>query len=163
MNLSEKLMVALIAGGISLVASLVGVVVSLRQVKVSERKIKEEIQHKYLHKLYDKRIELYPEAFKISSKIKKKKKPDGINPPQEIKMILSDLDFWAEGEAGLFLSPKTIRAYWDLRDALSKNPGGGENYQEQQINNIWQARVNFRSALRRDIGVMHYADTQKIS
>ena len=160
MSISEAIITALIAGVVSIIVSLIGVFISLRQLKYSERKLRFEIRQKYMDKLYDKRMELYPKAFLISSKIKRRKLPQGINTQNEILEILKSLNAWAEEEAGLFMSANAVRSYWDLREVLGKNPGSGEHYHERQIEKIWDARVAFRSALRADIGVLHYADHQ---
>ncbi len=88
--------------------------------------------------------------------------PLGINPPDEVQDILKELNRWAAGEAGLFMSLEAVEAYWNLREVMGKRPGNGDSYLEQQIENIWNAIISFRSAIRRDIGVMHYADKQKL-
>ena len=132
--------------------ALLGIVAASFQNKAALKKLRKEIQTKFLEKLYEKRIELYPEAFRISNRIVRFKKPD-LDKQQE---ILLELNKWA-GDAGLFLSTEVISAYYDLRKSLGNNPGNGEFYDDVQIEKSWAARTEFRAALRADIRTMHAA------
>lgn len=114
-----------------------------------------EIKNNYTTVLYEKRIELYPYAFELSSKIKKLKPPLYIIPYEQQLRILRDLNYWVEKKSGIFLSQEVISSYYILRKALEKKPGNGDSYTETQINNLWIARNNFRSALRQDISNLH--------
>lgn len=155
MDLSEKIIVALIAGLVSLVVAMLGFLATYFQHKASRKKLEKEFENKFIEKLYIKRAELYPTAFDHVSRIRRLKKPEGIIPKEYQDSILKDLNIWTESEAGLFMSDDVIKAYYELRKVLGKNPGNGQYYTDIQIEKIWNARVNFRVALRRDLGSLH--------
>jgi hypothetical protein len=77
-----------------------------------------------------------------------------------LKEICKQLTEWAEEESGLYMSGKTIQAYYNLRSCLLSNPGDGENYTVRQADKLWEARVMFRQQLRKDIGIMHQSEKQ---
>jgi len=156
--MSEKILVAAIAGSVSLVVALFGLLAGYFQHRNAIDKLKVEIDNKYNERLYEKRINLYPEAFRIASRIKKLKKPELIIPKNIQEEILKELNVWAEGDAGLFMSNNTIKCYFELRESLGNNPGDGEFYTHRQVEKIWEARTNFRKALRADVGNLHKAE-----
>lgn len=155
MELSEKIIVAIIAGSVSLTISAISIITNIIQNKQSEKKLRAEIKNKYTNLLYEKRMSLYPSAFKITSKIKRLSTPLGIIPQEQQIKILKQINLWVENEAGLFLSKEVIDTYYILRKHLGKNPGNGTNYTQTQIDNLWLARNSFRSALRNDISNLH--------
>lgn len=155
MVLSEKIIIAGISTSISLFIAIIGFVISLIKMKGERKKIILEIKNSYTTALYEKRMELYPYAFELSSKIKKLKPPLYIISHEQQLRILKNLNSWVENKSGIFLSQEVISSYYSLRKELGKNPGNGDGYTETQINNLWTARNNFRSALRQDISNLH--------
>lgn len=71
MEYPEKIVVAIIAASVSILVSIVGYFTNRFQTKIAQIRFERELKSKYINILYEKRIELYPTAFKISSKIKK--------------------------------------------------------------------------------------------
>jgi 6-pyruvoyl-tetrahydropterin synthase len=159
--MSEHLVAALIAGGVSLLVSGIGFLAALMQVRSNIRRVERELQHAYTNRLYDQRMKHYPEGFRIAGRIMQRRKPALLDPPETLGSIRDQLNEWAEGEAGLYLSGEALRAYWGLRDALSKKPGLGDQYAPEQAEKIWQARVAFRKQLRRDMGNLYGADQER--
>lgn len=155
MEYSEKIIVAIIAASVSILVSIFGFFTNLFQTKISQKRFERELKNKYTNILYEKRIELYPTAFKISSKIKKIQEHGGIIPREQQIRIVKKLNLWVEDEAGLFLSTDVINAYYKLRKSLGNLPGNGDRYTDIQIDKIWKARNDFRVALRNDISNLH--------
>jgi hypothetical protein len=155
MEYSEKIVVAIIAASVSILVSIVGFFTNRFQTKISQIRFEKELKNKYTNILYEKRIELYPAAFKISSKIKKIQEHGGIIPREQQLRILKNLNSWVEDEAGLFLSKEVISAYYNLRKSLGNAPGNCDSYTKVQIDKIWNARNDFRIALRNDISNLH--------
>lgn len=153
--MSDTILTALIAGGVSLVVAGIGLFAAVIQFRSNVKKIQREFEHSFSNKLYEQRIKHYPKGFQIAGFIYQRKKPELLDPPEKIREICNQLVSWAEGEAGLYFSWETVRAYFDLREALLKNPGAGDNYTERQAEKVWAARVEFRRQLRRDIGNLH--------
>lgn len=159
--MSETLLAALIAGGVSLLVSGIGFLAAQLQVRGNLRRFERELQHAYTNRLYDQRMKHYPEGFRIAGRIMQRRKPDLLDPPETLAAIRDELNAWAEGEAGLYLSGEALRAYWSLRDALSRKPGLGDRYAPEQADKIWQARVAFRKQLRRDMGNLYGVDQER--
>lgn len=156
--MSENIMVALISASVSLVVALFGMLMNLIHHRNVLRKITIENRNKYLEKLYEKRIELYPEGFRIVSRIILLKKPERIISEDIQKKLLIDLSVWVQGDAGLFMSKKTIKCYYELKDFLGNSPGNSPYYTANQAKKIWLARNQFLKSLRTDIGNLHNAD-----
>lgn len=161
-EISEKLLTVLIAGGVSLVGGLISYFASDRTTKQTlaskERQFEQEIKIKFIEKLYELRLQCYPEAFANTGKIKRKKAPDFINSQEELREILNSLETWVEEEAGLFLSKDAIRAHRELREVLGKNPAFQNKYSKEQADKIWEARNEFRKWLRRDLRNIYSGD-----
>lgn len=68
-----------------------------------------------------------------------------------------ELNVWA-AEAGLFVSRKTAKSYMELRNALGKNTGAGDNYSKDQADKIWKLRNKFRKSLRNDVEHVYVSD-----
>ncbi|WP_207061967.1 hypothetical protein [Motiliproteus sp. SC1-56] len=154
-DISDKILAALIAAAVSIITALVSYLLTLRKLKDARESFDKEIDHRYIDKLYEKRIELYPKAFELAGKIRQKKGVGGINPTHEQTKIKESIVEWAEGEAGLFMSTDLVEAYYELIRCLAKQPGLGDEYSPHQVDNLWKARTKFRSCLRRDVGILH--------
>lgn len=155
MEFSDTTIVAIISGSISLFVSLIGVFTNAYQNFISKKKLEYEIKNKYTNTLYEKRMALYPTAFKLSSGIKKLNSEAKIIPQEQQVKILRQLNAWVENDAGLFLSKEVIDSYYKLRKALGNNPGDGTSYTDIQVEKLWNARNEFRAALRYDISNLH--------
>jgi hypothetical protein len=101
------------------------------------------------------------EGYRILGRLRRVKKPQYLPPPETLKTIKDEINKWVDQEAGLFLSRDALQAYWEFRHALSKNPGNGDQYTEEQANKIWLARNNFRLQLRKDIGNLYTDDSNE--
>ncbi len=161
MILSDTILVAIIAGVVSLLVSLIGYFVSLHQVRSSQKRLEREIRHEFAGRIYEQRIRLYPEGYRILGRLRRVKKPQYLPPPETLKIIRDEINRWVDQDAGIFLSRDALRAYWELRKALGKNPGNGDQYTEEQATKIWKARNNFRLQLRKDIGNLYADDSDE--
>jgi hypothetical protein len=116
----------------------------------------DEIKSKYLEILLQKRLETYPELLKITQEIGKGKK-NKFTEDEIVKITKNaydELKKWQiENHGGYFaFSKSTIVSYGKLKEVLSKNPGNGSSYTNQQLVNIWSSRNDFRGCLVEDVG-----------
>ncbi len=162
MEISEKILTALVAGGFSLalgsISFLVSYITTKKTLASKEKQFEQEIKLKFIEKLYELRLQCYPKAFSITNKIRREKAPNHIDSQEDLREILNSLETWVEEEAGLFLSNNSIRAYRELREMLGKNPALKNKYTKEQADKIWTARNEFRKWLRRDIGNIYSDD-----
>lgn len=154
-TMDTKVIAALIAGVISVIGFLITFFATLYKINVERENIKKQLARDFTDKLYALRLEIYPEAFEITQEIGKK----AIFSDQEIIDISSEarhkLKDWGSKKAALVLSERSLEAFYELKDLLSKNPGDGTKYTDIQIKNIWLARNKFRGSLRNDVGLLY--------
>jgi hypothetical protein len=153
-EISDIIIVALIAGSVSLVVSAIGSGATLFTNAANRRRLEREIRHKFVEKLYEIRLEVYPEAFEITQLILRRKTPMKINKRDELMAIRKRLLEWSNSKAALVLSRRSMRAFYALKNALNKQPGLKDEYTDEQVEKIWSARNQFRRCLRRDLGVL---------
>jgi hypothetical protein len=150
----DVIIVALIAGGVSLVVSAIGLGATLLTNAANRRRLEREIRHKFVEKLYELRLEVYPEAFEIRQLIQRRKMPLRINKRDELMAIRKRLLELSNGKAALVISRQSMRALYALKEALNKRPGLEDEYTDEQVQKIWSTRNQFRRTLRRDLGIL---------
>ena len=157
-RMSDKILTAIIAASVSILVALISFFQNRKSLITQTKNIENQLNHGYANKLYDLRIEEYSSAFAITEKVKQHPTPNFINPPTEIKQILSELYKWKSGRASLIMSSNTINEFRKLRDALKKNPGNNDRYTEDQSNKILHRISRFRGSMRGDIGFLYELD-----
>lgn len=153
-QIPDVVIVALIAGSVSLAVSAIGFVATLLTNAANRRRLEREIRHKFVEKLYEIRLEVYPEAFEITQLIQRRKMPLRINKRDELMAIRKRLLEWSNGKAALVISRPSMKALYALKNVLNKQPGLTDGYTEEQVQKIWVARNQFRRCLRRDLGIL---------
>lgn len=73
--MSDELITALIAAGVSLIISLIGYWTTLKRIRHEKGKLEKEINVKWIEKVYEERFKLYPKAFQITSLIQLRPPP----------------------------------------------------------------------------------------
>jgi len=144
----------------SIVASFTAIVISLitlfqffKNQDYQNRQFNDSINRDLTKKLYDLRLEYYPEAYDISDRIYKEK--GGTYKVDEIEKALDELISWKQGVVNLIISVETRDSYYSLRDSLMKKPANSVLYSEEQIEKISNLNRNFRKQLRRDLGFLY--------
>jgi hypothetical protein len=153
MNLSDTVITALIAGGISLLVSLITYFTTKQQIITEREKLERQLERKFTERLYDLRLQHYVKAFQITEGLSKvaPNKEGLASGYQEIREQLKD---WRAGEVAFIMSDKALKTYYELQRVLKKNPEMGDKYSEAQIQKIWRARNRFRGVLRADVGLL---------
>ena len=152
--MSDTLVVAIIAGGVSLGVSIIGFLSSMLMVQSSQRDLERRIQSQFTDKLYALRLEHYPMAFKITERIIRRARPEGIVSHDILTEAGKELWAWRTGIVSLIISNRSLKALYELRDALQMGAGDKSGYTDDQIEKIMRARNDFRGCLRSDLGFL---------
>src|SRR4030081_3386482 len=113
-----SLVVALASGFISV---LVAYFTAAYKFSRDRRMLEEELNQRFLEKLYTLRLERYPAAFDITEWIQRKPRNDGgINSREELLIARKQLWEWKTGQVSLILSKEAIQAFYDLVNVLKK-------------------------------------------
>ena len=110
-------------------------------------------------KLYDLRLDNYPNAFDITDNIFKEK--GGNYNSEQISKVLRELIEWKKGVVNLIISVESRDSYFELRDTLMKNPAENGSFSNEQIMKIENASKDFRKQLRRDLGFMFREEKER--
>lgn len=146
---------ALIASAISVVVALIGYLAARSKIRSELQAIKLQQKHSFVEKLLEIRLEAYPDVFDITQNIGKRSNYTDEEIIQITNEALEKLDAWQRKKSGLLLSRKSLSSYYELRDALRKNPANKGAYTNVQLEKIWFARNSFRGCLRDDVGLLH--------
>lgn len=158
----------IIEGNYAVIVALIGffgsIVVSYIIAKRTTKNEVRKVQSKFVEKLYEKRIKLYPELWKISDRIygprEKYKTVEEIKKRNQ-KECLSELRSWKRNSGGfVFLSEKSLKAFGKLEKLLSKYPEKKDSYTDDQIKNLENARITFCKNLKEDIGIFDTAEKE---
>ena len=161
MEISEKVMAAIIAAVVSLTVALVSYLTNKRTLSQQREQSERELQRRFTQKLYDLRLESYPEAFKITDKLtgeflfKRRVAKDQV---LEVRSKLLD---WNRSRAGFLLSQESIKAFYEIRNALAVQPEDGDRtYSKSQLERIWKAKNRFRTSLRADVNLLYQEESE---
>jgi hypothetical protein len=158
MQLSDEVVSALIAGGVSLLVSLITYLTTKRQMSLEREKLERQLKRQFTERLYDLRLQYYPEAFRITEGLHRSRTDAEEDLFSYFQSIREQLKRWKAGEASFILSDAALEAFYELQRVLKKNPEKGVVYSETQIDNIWRARNRLRGALRGDLGLLFRED-----
>ena len=120
--------------------------------RLEREKLERQLEHQFTERLYNLRLQYYPEAFRITERLGKEV---SLQTTREIDVQLKD---WKAAEVNLVISNKAQQEFYKLREMLKKNPEQGDKYSEQQVSKIWRARNRLRGELRRDLGLLFSED-----
>ena len=148
--MSDAIVVALIAGGVS-VASVV----------VTWLNTKRQLKHKFHDRLHELRLKEYPPAFEATDSLGKQITDDPTELPALYREFRAQLKAWKSGAAALVVSNQALHEYWELTSALKGHLAKGDRYGDQQLERIWNSRCRFRDALRVDIGLESETSNQR--
>ncbi|KAM3106370.1 hypothetical protein ACKFKH_18960 [Phormidesmis sp. 146-20] len=152
---------AVIAAGVSVVIALISYIANRNALKLQNEKFERELQRSMTTKLYDKRLEIYPEAIQITDGLRRSKIAiQGKGVPEEyFKGIVAKLDEWHSTRAFLLLSENAVQAFYALRKVVREKPGVEGVYSEEHLEKMWKAKGAFRYALRADIQLLYREET----
>ena len=152
--MSDALTTAITAGIVSLVITVITQFVLRR---IEEQKIRQVNSSK----LVEIRLTCYPMAFDITDAIEQRKAPEGTLSREELKEIQRKLKEWKKGTVSLVISQKSLKAFYDLRSALSAHYGEQDKYSEVQIEKLFLLKKAFRGCLRTDLGLLFRDEEDK--
>jgi hypothetical protein len=115
---------AVVAAIVSLVAALISFVTNKNTLKSERQKFERELQRSMTSKLYDLRLEIYPEAISITDGLRKARmvaQEESLS-EEYFKAIISKLDEWHGAKAFLLLSRNAVNTLYSLRRVLREKP-----------------------------------------
>ena len=154
------LLTAIISAIVSLTITLITVFASRSTIKAEREKLERELQRSLTTKLYDVRIEVYPQAMQMTEKLRRSNlAKQGENLTEDyFKEVLSQLDAWHATKAAFIISRNSLYKLYALRKTLREKPESNGHYSSEQIDRVWKAKGEFRSALRTDIQLLFKED-----
>ncbi|NJM84849.1 MAG: hypothetical protein HC839_00705 [Leptolyngbyaceae cyanobacterium RM2_2_21] len=157
MELLVGLLSAAIAAIISLVVAAISYLTNKNALQAERDRFEQELQRNMTTKLYNARLEIYPEAIAITDGLRKSRMGSQAETISQeyFSNLLIKLDQWHSTKAFLLLSPSAVKTLYQLRKLLRQQPEADGKYTEEQLNKIWQAKGSFRSALRSDIQLLY--------
>ena len=162
MELFTAIFSAAIAAIVSLIVALISFIANKNTLKSEREKFERELQRSMTSKLYDLRLEMYPEAISITDGLRKSRMSAqaGNLSEEYFKAILSKLDEWHGTKAFLLLSQNAVDTFYTLRKILREKPETNGEYSKEQLEKIWRAKGAFRGALRSDIQFLYKEETE---
>lgn len=160
MELNDKILTALIAGGVSLVVAIITYLSTIGKIRSERRNLEKQIKTKFTERLYELRLKNYPIVFEITDKLGKKKAFDAEIIPEKYKQIEKQLRDWKSGEVGLILSETSLEIYYELLKAFKAKMALGNKYNDEQLQRFYNIRTEFRNSLRKDIGLLYNLDNK---
>jgi CHASE1-domain containing sensor protein len=124
MELLTGVLSAAIAAIVSLIIALISYLTNKNTLKSEREKFERELQRSMTSKLYDLRLEKYPEAIAITDGLRRSRMsdPGGDLSETYFKAILAKLDEWHGVQAFLLLSPNAVGKLYSLCKVLREKP-----------------------------------------
>lgn len=111
--MQSELIVAIVTGLITLLASFV---IATVQARAELRKMAKQLEERYTTSLFEKRLDAYPELFKILNSLTNAIEYGDVN-RSELAQLQLEFDNWMSQHA-LFLTNSTARVAWGYHDYL---------------------------------------------
>ncbi len=160
--MDDKIITVLIAGSISIIVSIVGFVSSWIALRAKRNEIYTQLKNGYMERLYEMRLQHYPQALEITKYLTMLPKGGKSFNRDHVLAIRNSLGDWLNSHGGLVASGSVISASHKVRERLSANYGGNQEYTREQMEKMIMVTVNFRRELRADIRFLHASDTSRI-
>jgi hypothetical protein len=159
--MDTSLIAALIAATVALVGSIISFTANRRALRTQITKLEIELARRLTEKLYDRRLEVYPIAFEITDALRGKYlfRSKVSNSRKALREVQTQLLDWHK-KNGLILSGGAIHAYINLRGLLENIIESECDLTEETLNPIWEAKVAFRRAMRKDLNLLYVEEQQ---
>lgn len=150
---------AILASITSLIISLITMYQFIKNKSFLEAQFNKTNNRAFTSKLYDLRLQHYPQVFEVLDTIHKGK--GGLVSVTVINNACENLITWKKGIISLIISTEAHESFYLLRDSLMKKPSSLEHYSPEQIDKIVGAVKDFRRQLRRDLGFMFREEKER--
>lgn len=143
----------------AVIAAAVSVTISLYTQMLLHRQWAEDRNRSMTERLYERRIETYPIAMRLTEPLR----GDVLRDFRGDKALLladvgSKLEDWRSGDAAFIVSRKSHAATMSLRDALQSQLAEGDRFTEAEVETLWNAKNDFRLSLRQDMRLLYGED-----
>jgi hypothetical protein len=156
-QLLAGLLTAVISATVSLTVTLITVLVTRSSIRAEREKLERELQRSMTAKLYDLRLEVYPQAITITEALRRSHMAaQGENLGEAyFGDVLARLDDWHATKAGFIMSHRSLEQLYALRRILHEKPETDGRYTQEHIERIAVAKGDFRISLRKDIQLLY--------
>lgn len=136
-----------------LISVTVSVIITRQQYKVELEKIKKQLEQAYAKSLFDKRVETYPQLYRLTSNYGKTIQYNKQNVRNLIK-LRDEIDKW-NSQYSIFFTKPTTHISWRFRAYLGVLLAKGvkSKIQEDDWNTIKRILRRFESSIKGEIGV----------
>lgn len=154
--MEAAVLTAIVSAIVSLIVTILTVYASKSTMRAEREKLERELQRSMTARLYDARIEAYPEAMQITEALRRHRLEDqGENLSEDyLHAILTKIDSWHATKAAFIISRNSLYKLYALRKVLREKPESNGRYSQEQVSNIRDAKGRFRAALRADIQLL---------
>jgi hypothetical protein len=126
---------------------------------LTERRIVRELNRKDTGKLIELRLTCYPQAYSITEQLRGRK-IFTVDAPN-FGTLVDELEKWSEGLPLLVMSGESLEKFYDLKIRLREILETAAPYGIDHLKGIRSSNSAFRNALRQDIGLLHFAESQQ--
>ncbi len=153
----ETIIPALVAAVVSLFVSWLTYAREKRKVESEEKRHGLEMRRRLTEKLLDLRLVAYPKAFVVTDKLRGDLLGNDVT-VEYVKDVLRELLEWQKNHAGFLFTKDSLKAYRELKKALSAEPANSTSYSDNQIRQMFNCKNNFRGALKSDLTLLYQED-----
>lgn len=150
-----RIQAAIISAIIAISVAIVSLIIAYKREKAIVERFEKEQSRDLALRIYDRRMDTYPEAFAITERLDRSK---GLTLDDRLKMFKEarvKLAEWHGKGPALQMSAKSIKTYYLLVHSIGKQPTKSDHYSEIQLEKIRKCRSAFRLSLREDVGILH--------
>jgi hypothetical protein len=147
-------------------AALAGVIISVtvsyllsaRQTRQQIKNFERELQHRYISKLYEKRLEAYPKLYRITNDLTRLMRAEELS-PEKIRLAFNQFCEWDRDNA-IFVSALTLRSLIRFRKFLERHAGSGSEYLKQSKvkGEILSEAIALEATLKTELGIFSIED-----
>jgi hypothetical protein len=126
---------------------------------LAEKRIIRELNRKDYSKLIELRLTCYPQAYNITEQLRSRKM-SALDAPK-LRIIFDELEEWSKGLPQLVMSKESLETFSELRIKLQDLVNIQEPDESYPVTKIRNLNSAFRNALRKDVGLLHYTESQR--
>jgi hypothetical protein len=132
-----------------------------QQIQLQRHLLERQLERKFTEKLYDLRLERYPEAFEITDDLRGEYLFENNIDPKVLASVRKRLQDWNKTKAAFLLSEKSLKAFYKLRKALLLSLSSGNTFSEENVKRIWECKNSFRTALKEDVDLLYAEEAEE--
>lgn len=154
-QLNATIVSASIAGLVSVTVGTLSFFANRRATSAGSLERERQMQRRLTERLYELRLAAYPLAFEITGPLAREELFQNAETAGLVARTGDGLREWNRTLGALVMSKPTLKAYYEIREALAVVPSEAAGYDVAQLDRIWEAKNGFRRAMRRDLKLLY--------